>query len=78
MAVDAFGVPDALARNMKSEFDRNAERYRFMKWATNALTDFHVHPPGTGIMHTLNLEQLATVVTIAERRRTSAGRCPTR
>src|SRR6185369_14809178 len=67
VAVDAFGVPDALARNMKSEFDRNAERYRFMKWATNALTDFHVHPPGTGIMHTLNLEKLATVATIVER-----------
>jgi aconitate hydratase len=67
VAVDAFGVPDALARNMKSEFDRNAERYRFMKWATNALTDFHVHPPGTGIMHTLNLEKLAAVVTVVER-----------
>src|SRR3954470_8147182 len=67
VAVDAFGGPDALARNMKSEFDRNAERYRFMKWASNALTDFHVHPPGTGIMHTLNLEKLATVATIVER-----------
>lgn len=67
VAVDAFGVPDALARNMNNELDRNAERYRFMKWATNALADFHVHPPGTGIMHTLNLEKLATVATIVER-----------
>jgi aconitate hydratase len=67
VAVDTFGVPDALALNMTSEFDRNAERYRFMKWATNALSDFRVHPPGTGIMHTLNLEKLATVASVIDR-----------
>jgi aconitate hydratase len=67
LGVDVFGSPDALRRNMEHEFGRNAERYRFMKWATRALTGFRVHPPGTGIMHTLNLERLASVVTTAER-----------
>jgi aconitate hydratase len=62
LAVDAFGGSASLELNMKHEFERNAERYRFMKWATNTLTGFRVHPPGTGIMHTLNLERLATVV----------------
>ncbi len=63
LAVDAFGMPGAMARNMENEYRRNEERYRFMKWATNTLANFRVHPPGTGIMHTLNLERLATVVT---------------
>jgi aconitate hydratase len=63
VAVDFFGTSGALERNMQREFERNAERYRFMKWATNTLKDFRVHPPGTGIMHTLNLERLATVAT---------------
>ncbi|WP_295044526.1 aconitate hydratase AcnA [uncultured Paracoccus sp.] len=63
LAVDVFAVPGAMARNIEAEYRRNAERYRFMKWATNALSNFRVHPPGTGIMHTLNLERLATVVT---------------
>lgn len=67
VAVDFFGGPGALQRNMAREFERNAERYRFMKWATNTLTDFHVHPPGTGIMHTLNLERLATVVSVIQK-----------
>ena len=62
IAVDAFGAPDALAHNMRREMERNAERYRLMKWAMNALAGVRVHPPGTGIMHTLNLERLATVV----------------
>lgn len=63
IAMDAFGVPTALGDNMRREMERNAERYRFMKWATNALGNVTVHPPGTGIMHTINLERLATVVT---------------
>jgi aconitate hydratase len=46
---------------------RNGERYRFMKWATSALSGVRVHPPGTGIMHTLNLERLASVVTTFDR-----------
>ncbi|MBQ0819911.1 aconitate hydratase AcnA [Microvirga sp. HBU67558] len=67
LGVDVFGSPDALRRNMEREYGRNAERYRFMKWAARTLTGFRVHPPGTGIMHTLNLERLANVVTTAER-----------
>ncbi|MDF2688398.1 MAG: aconitate hydratase 1, partial [Microvirga sp.] len=67
LGVDVFGTPDALQRNMEWEYGRNAERYRFMKWATRTLTGVRIHPPGTGIMHTLNLERLATVVTTSER-----------
>ncbi|MND36595.1 aconitate hydratase AcnA [Agrobacterium tumefaciens] len=67
VAVDVFATSSALLRNMEREYERNAERYSFMKWATNTLADFRTHPPGTGIMHTLNLERLATVVT-AQRR----------
>lgn len=63
VGVDFFGQAGSLEQNMAREFQRNAERYRFMKWAMNTLNDFTVHPPGTGIMHTLNLERLATVVT---------------
>ncbi|TCN33760.1 aconitate hydratase AcnA [Sinorhizobium americanum] len=63
VGVDFFGQAGSLERNMAREFERNAERYRFMKWATNTLSGFTVHPPGTGIMHTLNLERLATVAT---------------
>src|SRR6185295_2121850 len=54
--------PDALARNMDADLRRNRDRYRFMKWTMHALPGIRVHPPGTGIMHTLNLERLATVV----------------
>jgi aconitate hydratase len=63
IAVDYFGTPNALERNMTQEIQRNAERYRLLKWATRALRGVRVHPPGTGIMHTMNLELLATVVT---------------
>ena len=64
VAVDVFGTPDARRLNMEREFERNGERYRFMKWAANVLPGFRVHPPGTGIMHTLNLERLATIVDV--------------
>lgn len=67
IAVDAFGMPEALEHNIKREYERNAERYSFMKWATNTLSNFRVHPPGTGIMHTLNLERLATIATLHRR-----------
>jgi aconitate hydratase len=67
LAVEAYGTDDAATRNMAHELRRNAERYRFMRWASKALTGVRIHPPGTGIMHTINLEQLATVVTIETR-----------
>ena len=63
IAVDAFARPDARILNIETELRRNLERYRFMKWATRALSNITVHPPGTGIMHTINLERLATVAT---------------
>ncbi|WP_245479285.1 aconitase family protein, partial [Mesorhizobium sp. M1A.F.Ca.IN.022.05.2.1] len=65
VGVDRFGTPDALAFNMKREFERNQERYRLMKWATLALPGVRIHPPGTGIMHTINMEQLASVIAVA-------------
>jgi aconitate hydratase len=67
VAVDVFGTASARERNVRREYERNAERYSFMKWATNTLAHFRVHPPGTGIMHTLNLERLATVATALQR-----------
>ncbi|WP_066817272.1 aconitate hydratase AcnA [Sphingomonas mali] len=67
LAVDFYGHGDAAARNMARELERNAERYSFMKWASATLGNFTVHPPGTGIMHTINLEQLATIATSEER-----------
>jgi aconitate hydratase len=65
--VDFFGSKDAALRNLEQEFHRNSERYRFMKWAASALRGFRVFPPGTGIMHTINMERLATVVTTIQR-----------
>ncbi|RYE33189.1 MAG: aconitate hydratase AcnA [Hyphomicrobiales bacterium] len=63
LGVDLSASPDAMRVNLEREYRRNSERYRFLKWATQALRGVRVHPPGTGIMHTINLEQLATVVT---------------
>ena len=59
---DVFGTPDALTRNVAIEYDRNGERYRFLRWGQQSLKDFAVVPPGTGIMHQVNLEHLARVV----------------
>jgi aconitate hydratase len=64
VAVDVSARPDALRHNMTREMERNAERYRFMKWAANTVRGFRVFPPGTGIMHTINMERLATVVSL--------------
>jgi aconitate hydratase len=59
---DVHGRPDALARNVDLEYARNGERYRFLRWGQQSLKDFAVVPPGTGIMHQVNLEYLARVV----------------
>ncbi len=67
ITVDFFAAPDALARNMRREIERNLERYRLLKWAAANLRGLRVYPPGTGIMHTINLERLATVVTTIDR-----------
>jgi aconitate hydratase len=60
--VDAFGNPDALAINSEMEFQRNRERYEFLKWGQGAFDNFRVVPPATGIVHQVNLEYLAKVV----------------
>ncbi|MDP2788201.1 MAG: aconitate hydratase AcnA [Pseudomonadota bacterium] len=57
--VDVFGRPDALAENMKIEFERNRERYQFLKWGMQAFDTFKVVPPGVGIVHQVNMEYLA-------------------
>ncbi len=62
LAVEAYAQADAAALNLNLELRRNTERYRFLRWASKALSNVRIHPPGTGIMHTINLEQLATVV----------------
>ncbi|MBT0586606.1 aconitate hydratase AcnA [Alteromonas oceanisediminis] len=60
--VDYFGTDDALEKNTKVEFERNKERYQFLRWGQKALSNFRVVPPGTGIVHQVNLEYLAHVV----------------
>jgi aconitate hydratase len=59
--VDAFGSKDALETNMNLEFQRNEERYRFLRWAQTAFSNFRAVPPATGIVHQVNLEYLASV-----------------
>ena len=60
--VDVFGRPDALDLNARIEFERNKERYAFLRWGQNAFQNFKVVPPNTGIVHQVNLEHLARVV----------------
>jgi aconitate hydratase len=57
--VDEFGTPSAFARNVELEYERNGERYNFLKWGQNAFNNFRVVPPGTGICHQVNLEYLS-------------------
>ncbi|WP_310963758.1 aconitate hydratase [Nocardioides terrisoli] len=59
---DVFGSPDAFERNVEIEYERNRERYQFLRWGQGAFTDFKVVPPGTGIVHQVNIEHLARVV----------------
>jgi aconitate hydratase len=60
--VDMFGTPGAFAFNVEREYERNGERYQLLRWAQTAFRDLRVVPPGTGIVHQVNLEYLATVV----------------
>ncbi|MDQ4086395.1 MAG: aconitate hydratase AcnA [Pseudomonadota bacterium] len=57
--VDEFGTPKAFERNVELEYDRNGERYQFLKWGQSAFRNFEVVPPGTGICHQVNLEYIA-------------------
>ncbi len=65
--VDVFGKPDALDLNGKIEFQRNQERYGFLRWGQKAFDNFKVVPPNTGIVHQVNLENLARVVMTAQK-----------
>ena len=60
--VDSFGQPDSFDKNVAREFERNGERYAFLRWGQNAFDNFRVVPPGTGICHQVNLEYLAQTV----------------
>ena len=60
--VDVFATEDARVRNEKIEFDRNRERFQFLKWGQNAFKNFSIVPPGSGIVHQVNLEYLASIV----------------
>ncbi len=70
--VDQFGTPGAFAFNVAREYERNGERYQLLRWAQTAFRDLRVVPPGTGIVHQVNLEFLATVV--ADRADEDGGR----
>ncbi|HYJ72541.1 MAG TPA: aconitase family protein, partial [Actinomycetota bacterium] len=62
VVADVAGRPDAFVRNVELEFERNKERYAFLRWGQQAFADFKVVPPGTGIVHQINCEYLARVV----------------
>ncbi len=62
LQVDRSASPDAVQHNLMREFERNGERYRFLKWAQQAFTGVNVFTPGTGIIHQVNLEKIASVV----------------
>ena len=72
--IDHYGTQDALDLNMKLEFQRNRERYEFMKWGMQAFDTFNVVPPGIGIVHQVNLEYLARGV----HQKQTASTTPTR
>lgn len=67
LQVDHWGSHAALGHNLRREFERNNERYRFFKWAQQAFQGLRVYPPGTGIIHQVNLEHIAPVVSTAQR-----------
>ncbi|MDE1969949.1 MAG: aconitate hydratase, partial [Alphaproteobacteria bacterium] len=64
--VDNFGTADSFRKNVQMEFERNGERYAFLRWGRDAFDNFRVVPPGTGICHQVNLEYLAHVVWTTE------------
>ncbi len=64
--VDHFSISNALKLNIEKEFDRNTERYQLLKWAQNAFDNFKIIPPGTGIVHQVNLEYLAESIIVKD------------
>ena len=61
---DVFGTPESFERNVEIEYERNRERYQFLRWGQTAFDDFKVVPPGTGIVHQVNIEHLARTVMV--------------
>ncbi len=72
VTVDEFGSPMAFKKNVEREFERNYERYAFLKWGQGAFRNFRVVPPGTGICHQVNLEYLAQAVWVDKDEKTGA------
>ena len=64
--IDVFGRSDAFERNVEIEYERNGERYKFLRWGQTAFDDFKVVPPGTGIVHQVNIEHLARTVMVRD------------
>jgi aconitate hydratase len=64
--IDVFGRADAFRRNVEIEYERNGERYKFLRWGQTAFDDFKVVPPGTGIVHQVNIERLAHVTMVRD------------
>ncbi|MCV7344139.1 aconitate hydratase AcnA [Mycolicibacterium rhodesiae] len=64
--IDVFGSADAFERNVEIEYSRNGERYQFLRWGQGAFDDFKVVPPGTGIVHQVNIEYLARVTMVRD------------
>ncbi len=64
--VDYFGTEDSLRKNMEKEYERNKERYVFLKWAQNSFKNLKIFPPGSGIIHQVNLEYISDVITQRE------------
>jgi aconitate hydratase len=64
--IDVFGRSDAFERNVEIEYQRNGERYKFLRWGQTAFDDFKVVPPGTGIVHQVNIEHLARTVMVRD------------
>jgi aconitate hydratase len=64
--IDVFGRPDAFERNVEIEYQRNGERYQFLRWGQTAFEDFKVVPPGTGIVHQVNIEHLARTIMVRD------------
>ncbi|MFQ6170624.1 aconitate hydratase AcnA [Oryzobacter sp. R7] len=64
--IDVFGRADAFERNVEIEYQRNEERYKFLRWGQTAFDDFKVVPPGTGIVHQVNIEHLARTVMVRD------------
>ena len=66
VVIDVAGSPDAFERNVEFEYERNGERYQFLRWGQGAFNDFKVVPPGTGIVHQVNIEYLARTIMTRE------------